>query len=495
MRGTADRVSDGAARCRGLARVLLCTALLGCASGDPEAGPPRGAVLVVIDTLRADHLGAYGYARPTSPRIDAFAGDATLFRNAVSPSPWTMPAVATLMTSLHPSVHGARYATSREGLEWSTDPSEIRAADALHPSRTTLAEILAGEGFATAAFVRGAYVSRAFGMAQGFERFSDNDRPGIRFQIEGLLDWLDAHGAERFFAYLHVLEVHAPYEATGPLLLDAFEWPAVDVEAVRPAIAEERERYLRTDFDPGYSGPVTGSRENLEALGARPRLSERDLRHLVALYDREIAYVDYWIGRLLDGLRERELYDDAVIVLTSDHGEEFLEHSGLEHGYSYFEEMLRVPLVVRVPSEGTGRSVGQQVGLVDLLPTLLEALGLPPVAPVQGRSILPLLRGEDLPARPQLGEASMVVDLAALRTNEWKYVKQKDTEALFDLRADPGETVNRCREEAASCRFLRRRFRALRREGAALAAELPAAEPARPGEEDRERLRALGYAD
>jgi arylsulfatase A-like enzyme len=519
-------------------RAAVCLLLGGavaaaCSRGNP---PPRNVVLVVVDTLRADHLGVYGYSRPTSPRMDRLAQQGILFREALSPTPWTLPALATIMTSLYPSLHGAHSPSDLRNTEWRFRPEHYRPLSALHESRLTLAEVLRAAGFRTYGAVQGSYPSSAFGMDQGFDVYHENATPGIRFDVEDALGWLDEHQPSRFLIYLHVIEVHSPYTPLAPFIEDPDAAPdaARQLSADRlhyfdEAVAEERLRFLSLDFDPGYRGPVDGTRENLQSL-AKPgaRMPRRDVRHLVALYDRGIAYVDHWIGVLLDGLSERGLDSRTLVVVTSDHGEEFLEHGGFEHSYSYYEEMLRVPLLMRIPDEGAGIVVPRPVGLVDIMPTVLDVLGVERVPGLQGDSLRPLWRdgsesgadsvasGEnfaDSSGAEYWGEASFRRGVQALRSGGWKYVgsvasrksmasppeqiPSPPREELYDLSRDPRERVNRCRAERERCAAYRRRL-AARIEAQRQAARelaLPEPQPARIDEAVLERLRALGYVE
>ena len=484
--------------------LLASLSVLGCADSPPPESPElRGVVLVVIDTLRADHLGAYGYARETSPRLDAFAADATLFENAVSPSPWTLPALATIMTSLYPSIHGADTPSPLGDTRWLFDET-FAPASALDDSRTTLAEILRADGFATAGFVEGSFPAAVFGVGQGFDVYRDNDTPGVRFDVESLLEWLDEEQPERFFIYLHTVEVHSPYLPIEMQPLFEARNPDAPIAYYEQALEEERERFLSIDFDPGYTGRFDGDAGSIWSMvQGRRRGSHRDLEHIIALYDRGIAYTDYWMGQLFDGLAARGLYDETLLIVTSDHGDEFLEHGGVEHSRTYFEEMLRVPLIVRDPREGRGEWVPDQVGLVDILPTVLDVLGVENDGKIQGRSLRPFLRGEALPARTEWGEASQVAGLRALRTNRWKYVHRAGPdgtlrgEELYDLVSDPGEQTNRCAAAPDSCAPFRERLIARDAELDALAEELalPTPEPAELDAETRDRLRELGYAE
>ena len=470
-------------------RLLLALgALAPLACGKPA---PRGVVLVVIDTLRADHLGAYGYRRETSPVLDALAADGTLFSDAVAPSPWTLPSISTLMTSLYPSVHGASEATQSRGRRG----PDADLTSVLSRSHTTLAEILQERGFRTAAFIQGAYPSAVFGMDQGFDRFADNETPGLRFDVEAVLRWLEDEAPERFLVYLHIGDVHSPY--TVPFRAANCRRAAVDERA--RALCEEHERYQAYDFSPGYRGRIDGSRENLLELkrrGRRPR--KADLQRLVDLYDRSIAYTDEWIGRLIDGLRGSGLYDETIVVVTSDHGEEFFDHGGLEHGRTYFEEMMRVPLIVRVPGMGRGVVVDTQVGLVDVLPTLLDLLEIEHSQALQGRSVAAAIRGEEIEPHVYHGEASHLPRSGAIRGQGWKFVYSDGAaDLLFDLRNDPAERRSLCPVQVARCRALRDQASAWRRRAAErrTALQLSGDELGEIDDTTRERLRALGYLD
>jgi len=474
---------------------LACLSLLLLACS--PAAPPRGVVVVVVDSLRADHLGVYGYERPTSPRIDAFAADALRFADATSPAPWTLPALATLMTSLYPSVHGAHSASDLGDLTWYFQPREFSAFSKLHDTHLTLAEILRAAGFATWGAVQGSYPTGVFGLSQGFETYRENATPGIRFDLEDAFAWLDAERPERFFLYLHVMEVHSPYT---PIEIRRGAHRKLDPERMpyyRQAVAEERLRFLQWDFDPGYRGEMDGSRQSLRAsMQPGTRVQARDVQHLVALYDRGIAYVDYWLGELIDGLRERGLYDEAIVVLASDHGEEFLEHGRLEHSFSYYEEMLRVPLIVRVPGEGLGVVVEETVGLVDVLPSLLDWLELPAPEGLQGRSLRLDTTRAEAPAREYVGEASFRKGDLALRGPGWKYIRSaQGSEELYDLVADPIERTNRCAQQPVDCDRHRLRLAERIAEHRARAESLAKPEPASIDDATLQDLKALGYVD
>jgi arylsulfatase A-like enzyme len=470
---------------------VLIAALLTACGGSPA--PPDHVIVVLVDALRADHLGCHGYPRKTSPNLDALAADATRFENAATSGPWTLPALGTMITSLYPSVHGALRPS--DTMKWALDRPHFTPADALDPSFTTLAEVLQGEGFRTIAFVTGAYPGSVFGFAQGFERFAENEYPGLRFKLDALFAWLDREQPARAFAYIHTGEVHSPYT---PPALDPQRESGSDPQS--RALVEERARYASLDFDPRYVGPVDGSWENLRAIReGRLGLSERDMTHLVALYDRGIAYSDFWLGRLVEGLRQRGLLERTLLVVTADHGDEFFEHGGIEHTRTLYDEIMHVPLIVRAPREGRGRVVTDQVGLVDLMPTILDVLGVPGPSTLQGRSLRPLMTGGSLPERAVLAEGSTRNPrLRALRTLRWKYVFDGGgTEELYDLAVDPGERTNLCATAPAPCLPFRAQAEAWETTLAAARARLGPRTPAAAtiDAETRDRLRALGYAD
>jgi len=332
-------------------------------------------------------------------------------------------------------------------------------------------------------------------MGQGFEHFEDNEAPGVRFIVESALNWFDAEEPERFFMYLHTVEVHAPYT---PVELEAHyaeRNPDAPLEYYDRAIAEEKERYQTFDFNPDYAGDVTGSMDDLREF-ARERPPAEDIQQLVDLYDRGIAYTDYWIGEFLDGLKKRGVYDNSIIVITSDHGEEFFEHDHLQHSTSYFDELLRIPLILRHPTEGHGVIVEDQVSVIDIFPTILDGLSIAHSLPLGGRSLRPLWLGAPLAERSAFGES---IDTRsrkgfALRTNRWKFIRWNDGgEELYDLEDDPAEQANLSPSRDAGP--LRQEIQSWRREMAeSKRAQKDAPQAALLDEETRQRLRDLGYA-
>ncbi|MCC6847885.1 MAG: sulfatase-like hydrolase/transferase [Deltaproteobacteria bacterium] len=475
------------AACRGAALAGLAWALVGTPLAVRAARPhdvrpaaPAGApnvVLVSIDTLRPDHLGCYGYVRATSPTIDALAAAGARFTTVVSPTSWTLPAHLSLLTALPPEIHGV---------------SEDRFR--LGPGVVTLAEILQRQGYATAGFVSGPYLDAGYGFARGFDHYDDysavrvapakthrgHTSPALNAAVAGwLADWKTARPARPFFVFLHMWDAH--YDFNPP--------PPYD-----------------TLFDPDYRGRVTG--DDFET-GAQVHagMDARDLAHVVALYDGDVRFTDEWLGRILAEVERVAPPADTLVIVTSDHGEEFFEHGRKGHHKALFDESIRVPLVVRYPPRvAAGATIDAQVRLLDVAPTLLALAGLPTppgfgagalAAEYAGRDVSSLLVGGPpgfLPAVPAFA-GLQPFDFAAVRTETHKLMTgffDAPAERLFDLRIDAGERHDVAPSARATADALRSTL-ALWRRGAADAAR--AADAAALGAEHEAALRALGYVE
>jgi arylsulfatase A-like enzyme len=457
-RSSLHTAHSGIARAdRRAGRVLqsgLKTALAACVGVATAAcsQAPRGpnVLLITIDTLRADRLGCYGYAQPTSPEIDRFASTAAVFDAAQSSSSWTLPSLSSIHTSLYSSTHGC-------------DKIEQR----LEPEFTTLAETLRDAGWDTAMVACHIFLSAQYGLQQGFTHVDDTlvrtagdaskaiSSPGVS---ERGLAFLEAKAATDdatpWFLWLHYFDPH--------------------------------DEYL---VHPGFSEPFGTASE-----------SER--------YDGEIAFTDHHVGRVLRRLEELGLGDDTLVILTSDHGEEFGEHGFDRHGYSLYEAAVRIPLVVRAPGRFAQR-VADVVSNVDLMPTVLELGGIRLDAVeaagcrhgLEGRSLVPALEGRALEPRDAVCEVRWHAgqDMRGLRSGTWKVLEHRmqgedERELLFDLASDPLEQNDRIAGEAARAAALRDAL--LHRIGRALEWSrcYPLRAPYAPSPGDLERLTNLGYA-
>ncbi len=436
---------------------------------ETPGGRPN-VLIYLIDTLRADHLGVYGYDRPTSPNLDRFAEDAVVFTDARAQSSWTRTAVVSTLTGLYPKAHGVR---GRE--------------DALAPSVATLAEVLRSAGYETAGFITNGNVSAGFALDQGFDSYRYLGESRQRTSVHQLSDrlnervfrWLDLRAAGEapprpFFLYVHATDPHAPYTPPSPFR----ERFAAGVDPAVGSLERVRETFL------GRAEAPAGTRQAL-----------------IDLYDAEIAFNDHQLGALLDYLRRLELYDDTMIVLLSDHGEEFLDHGKWEHGKTLYVEQLHVPLIIKLPgSRAAGRRPASVARQIDVMPTVLDTLGLPPPPGLDGASLLPRL-GDAVPAGDPASFAELSIGKLRLRSvadrgfkliaDASQHHRQPRLE-LYRVHGDPGESRELAAEHPLELGYLRQ---LLRRLDHAAAARHTTAETAEVSDELRQRLEALGYVD
>jgi arylsulfatase A-like enzyme len=445
---------------------LLLPVLWACGAPAPLA-PGSPVVLVMVDTLRADHLGSYGYARPTSPEIDRWAERGVLFERAFATAPWTLPSAASLMTGREPLHHGAgRFAQGR-------GQRRRRVNLALDESVPTLAALLHEHGYASAGFVTNTFLRPNFGLGRGFDTYDSTGHKGSSLRpagpmVDAALAWIDAQDDAPFLLFLHLMDPHLPYDPPAP---------ARGRFAAQPAGR--------------LSGPIRG----LDAVKrAWPPLDTAERAYVAARYDEEIAYVDMQVGRFLDALEQRGVMQRALVVFVADHGEEFWEHGGFEHGHAFHQELLHVPLVFWAPRLRPGR-IAAPVSLVDVLPTLLDALGLPAPAGLDGVSLWPALCGGRAPeGREILAQNSLRgPDRRVLVAWPWKLIAGSDDAPprLFDLASDPGEQTDLAAREPERTREMLARLARLLPAGAgpALGHEVELDAGA------RRELEALGYLD
>lgn len=444
-------------------------------------------ILVSLDTLRADHLGCYGYERNTSPAIDALAEDSALFLNTYSSSTWTLPAHVSLLTSLFNIEHQV-YDTQ----------------DRLDSSITTLAEILRQNHYLCRAFTGGAYVSYHFGLSQGFDSYEQtfygwNPKTSAENTYAAVADWIGKNKDKQFFFFVHTYQTHTPYACPEPyatMFLEKPLWPQVDI-----------------------IGHIGGD------MGLFKKLPEQERLNIIGLYDGEIRYTDEkLIGPLIESLKQWNLYDRTMIIVLSDHGEEFYDHLSWEHGKAIYDECLKVPLLIKFPgSKFRGLRVENIIRLVDVMPTVLEAVGLDAESlRLDGRSLFPVIKGKEKGDRIFLAdilgfrvegfgqEVETPSDMPfpqkiAVNSGKGKLILNRDISEedraffnppppdlprleFYDLARDPLEKANIVSQKAALARRLVEELRKIYRKG----------HIHKPGRVEidktlEEQLRALGY--
>lgn len=422
--------------------------------GNPEIVPPAAqqppnVVLISIDTLRADRLSLYGYRRPTSPQLDRWARDrAVIFDQAIAPAPWTVPSHVSMLTGLSPLRHGVNYDQAA--------PLDL----------TTIAEVLRTIGYNTLAVTGGGFLAPWTGLSQGFDRYAYwRERGGKRGEaelannVDLARQWLRAVSRKPFFLFFHTYEVHSPYLPRSPFFSrfneSGLPLPASEANVSGNGPAADAGFVLTKTAIWGRS-----SAERPFGDGAVPR---EELPLLDALYDSGVAYMDQEIGRLLETLRELGLDRRTVVILTSDHGEA-LGENGLG-GHAYLLDInLRVPLLLALPDgRQAGKHVGAQVQSLDIVPTVLDALGIPPPGSVEGRSLLPLLSAQPAPGRVAWSYAASSNHGIALRLdrgpkylfNNSAWLPVQGQERLFQFDEKTGQEREE-RDDVARTHALRR---------------------------------------
>ena len=386
---------------------------------DERPGVARPPVLFVsIDTLSAQHLSLYGYARKTSPNLEAFAKDAVLFRNCRANAPWTIPSYMSQFTGLYPRAHMIK-ATLGEG-RLDVSPWETQQ---MAPSRWTMAEFFRAAGYRTAAFVDNPWLTRGFGFRQGFEEYNgeaaeielDDPSGGLRNIVPRALDWLDERRAgEPFFLFVQAFDPHAPYHAVAPWK-GRFDGDGL----IDPAweIPVGRQQAFAYGCVPGHIAyALVPDRPVPERLAVAP---------IAAAYDEKIAEVDEALAGLIAGLKARGLYDQLLIVFSADHGESTVNHDFFFNHSLLYGDVLHVPLLIKLPGqERAGESVDSLVQLVDLYPTLLEFVRPDASRDLHGRSLLPLLGGGRSAERIAFAEGEMMQQFS-VEKDGWKLVASR----------------------------------------------------------------------
>lgn len=393
----------------------------------------RNLLVISIDTLRADRVGCYGYARGTTPTIDGLAARGARFEHMISTAPWTLPSYGTLFTGLMPARHRAGIWTEWEQGFGSGEDAQRKNLEHLDPRATTLAERLRDAGYATAAFVSNPFLDAETEVDRGFARwvqYLNRASAGVDLALE----WFTRRreGAP-WFLFLHLIDPHAPYTPPAPF--------------------DERFAGRKAAGLPGYPPSI----EELRRTTPGPELKKL----LSDFYDGEVAYADAQIGRLLAVLDERGELARTVILVHADHGEEFWDHGSFEHGHALHEEVLRVPcIVVDGAKIAAGTVVPERLSTVDLFPTLIELLDLAPAENIEGKSLVARLRaGAEPVTRSTLSEAMLYGTRerkALVEAGEKLVTDGAEASALYELASDPTASRDLARERKERVQAMRK---------------------------------------
>ncbi len=436
-------------------------------------------LLISIDTLRADRMSMYGHSRQTTPNLDRLAARSVRFDRPVAQSPWTLPSVASYLTSRYPRSLGIHFAVRHS----------------IPPAMPTLTELLRDEGYDTACVFANSVMERDLGFERGFSSFAFGEKAEFRAEetTDRAIAWLDERRHRRMFLYAHYMDPHSPYQPPGEAWRTNPFYDESDIEVP----------------------PVNNS----DLFYGRETATPERTALLLRMYDAEIRYTDEHIGRLLDRLEADGRLDDMLVIVTSDHGEEFNDHGSWNHAITLYDEMLRVPLFVKFPRDaGAGAVVETSTPLLDIMPTILEAAGISyGHLELEGH---PLRAEPTAPSSDRLLYAETDVHgplRTGIITDRWKLIRferehgywnERDVLfsflsehhpliALFDREADPAERHNLADQHPDVVEALSERIRDFRHTAAAAAPPLEEVEDGAPRatEERLRKLRALGYLD
>jgi len=444
----------------------ILEATVGCAPRNP-----KNIILIIVDTLRADHLGCYGGRDGVSPAIDMLAAEGQQFMHAYSAAPWTEPAIASILTSTYPSQHGV-----------------LKLFDSLSDENVTLSELLRKQNYVTSAVVSHELLTTRYGFGQGFDYFNQNNVGGhdaitSSAVTRDAIEWIDEHKDERFFLMLHYFDPHYVYK-----------------------------HHPEFNYTQSYTGDLKSGEDIWSLRDKRDQMTSSDILFLRQLYDEEISYTDKYIGELLDHLDKIGIKDKTIIVLTGDHGEEFMTHGWIGHTRTLYQELVHVPLIIRDPDQRHPGKVDENVSTMDIVPTLLDLEKIPyEKTDFEGESLASRFGAADTAhsARPIFFEVSFghegdtdrkqreqVAHKKGVLQDHWKliYDELSGRSEMYDIAQNPSETHNvinqlpdvRKRLEAALMTWLSKFHsqRPLRKGGVV-----------KPSQEELNNLRSLGYIE
>jgi arylsulfatase A-like enzyme len=450
----------------GIALLALLVMLSGLHCSPGEA--PPNVIVILIDTLNWDALGCNGNPHNPSPHIDSLASEGVIFNQAVSTSGWTLPAVGSLLTGSWPLIHGGL----GKGL----------ALTAIRKEMPTAAEQFQEAGFNTAAYTNTVFLSPALGLDRGFAIYDHHNAFSRDIRradetVSATLERIRRDRAKPNFIFVHLYDPHLDYHP-----------PA--------GYAARFAQGLR-----GPEPPLIGEvcRKLAEVSGGRPPAEA--IEYIKRIYLGEVAFVDAQIGHLVDELKKLGLYDAATLIVTADHGEEFWDHGGFEHGHTLYDELIRIPLIVKLPAdvEAARKTIDAQVSIVDIMPTLFELQGIEQPESFIGSSLMPMIRGEELDDRPAYSESTLYgYEKVSWRGSRYKLIYDMDPDKerqveLYDLDSDPGELVDLVVKEPAVARRLEEELRTFAEALVSQSLGMSPLQPAALAPEEVDTLKSLGY--
>lgn len=433
----------------------------------PTGKRKSNVILISIDTLRADHLGCYGYKKNTTPNLDKFALESIQFMQAFSASPWTLPSHMSILTSLYPDVHKV-----------------MEKESTLDPVWPLLAQVMKMADYNTAGFVRSCvWMNPEFGFDRGFDIYvvSDDNAEQVN---KSVFSWLTNHKDDTFFLFLHYYDVHS-------------DWRTLPYDSPPP--------YSRM-FLPGYKGNFTGCGEEICASEYLVELNKKkiilppeDRDYIRGMYDGGIRYTDTHVGELLKKIDGLGLRENTLVVITSDHGEEFQEHNRFLHDQVY-NETMHVPLLMRFPARiPIKKRVNQPVEIIDILPTILDLIKIKPQNHFQGRTLVPAINGEDKSKGTDIYGTGRTGQELIIRDNlKFIYTLPTKKKELYDLKKDPGEQINLADSDKHKVGIMMKGLLEWMKRNEKWRKRFKAGKTKRKGELSKneiERLKSLGYLE
>ena len=448
---------------RQLLKYVLCGAFASALSGSGLLNGCRrqtsvktpGIILISLDTVRADHLSCYGYKRPTCPTLDKIASNGICFLDASATSPWTLPSHGSMLTGFYPShlgLHGT--------YDYQAIPQDVE----------TIASVLSKKGYSTAAFINSFFVSEKFAFDKGFDKFvyvpEDQKPQGAAPVINKLAEkWVSKHKNEPLFLFLHYFDPHSDYVS--------------------------QPEYRKLFLSP-YDGPVDGTTAQLVFYRAgRFAMDQNDVKHLVELYDAEVRQLDSQLKNLFEFLDRLGLLENNYLMITADHGEEFLDHGGVLHGKTHYQEIIRIPLIISGPGIPKGLRIQTPASLVDIMPTVMDILSVNTQVKFDGYNLRPLWTKDsgELPDRLIFSENDHDNLKRSVRYKQYKLHYDLTSKAgrLYNLAVDPGEQIDIAGEQINVFRSLYSKLESFMKKSRK-ARKVESISP-----EELEKLKSLGY--